>query len=601
VRLLDGFGTKGAKAWPFNYHAGVKSFGSWVYRAAMLRAKAVAKVKLRLYVRAPKGVRKARDFKTRSAWRLAMLERLDAQAGGDLRPGDGDGVLMFNTRPVDVRRKRFLAGDVRGGSPGDRVLAKVAEFGADGYEEVTEPHPALQVLSTVNPWMNGFELSILRWVYLLLTGNAYLHPVIDPRSGVPAEVWPMPSQWVSVLPDKDTLIRGYSYGADRATAREFAPDEVIQWRLPNPEDPFFYGKGCVEAAWTALGLHRDKRIMDAAKFQNMARPDWLLVVKGGNGDALNRLEAAVDQKLRGAHNTGRMLAVNGDGVTATALNLPIDEIGDADRVIEEIAAGFEIPVSMLLGNDPVKANSESMVNSFLRDTVLPDTVMDAEKLNERWLPLFGVGDDAVLAYDSPMIDDAELELKRVTQLRQYGIIDGNEAREEEGYGPHADGDALLFAGKPIGDSAVEAASAVAEATAPDPAQAGGNDAAAGEDAEGEGAEPTNYAQTQGQGPNGAPHSVGRTHALAGTRSTERGGPLRVPKRDGQTWRTARTPSRAQEGFRWRVGQDAPDGHWVTINGAHVLIAAGGPADVVPATTISRTTPTAKPPRPTPTT
>jgi hypothetical protein len=35
----------------------------------------------------------------------------------------------------------------------------------------------------------------------------------------------------------------------------------------------------VEAAWTALGLHTSKRVMDQAKFDNMNRPDWMIIFK----------------------------------------------------------------------------------------------------------------------------------------------------------------------------------------------------------------------------------------------------------------------------------------------------------------------------------
>jgi hypothetical protein len=54
--------------------------------------------------------------------------------------------------------------------------------------------------------------------------------------GVPSELWPMPSQFVRVVPgaagDAD-FVKGYRYGIE-PDAVPFAADEVIPFRLPNP-------------------------------------------------------------------------------------------------------------------------------------------------------------------------------------------------------------------------------------------------------------------------------------------------------------------------------------------------------------------------------
>ncbi len=444
VRELPGYANRGTP-WPFNQHKGVQSFESWVYRAAMLRAKGVAKVPLRQYVKVEKGTRTIASFRSRYAWRKAVYERIEAHNGNIYEAAEDD-IMLFTTRKVSRKQRDWLAGErqINGQSisPGPVICSKVANFGSD-YEEVTETHPALSVLRTVNPWMNGFELTILRMLYLYLTGNAYLLPIMT--NGVPTEVWPLPSQFTHVIPSTTNWIDGYAYGKDIQSGQIFGRDDVIQFKLPNPGNPF-YGKGCVEAAWTALGLHNDKRIMDTAKFRNMARPDWLLFVKGAVGPALQTVEDKINQSLRGTQNTGRVLAVAGDGVTAQALNLPIEEIGDSDRILEEIANGFEVPVSMFLGNDPIKANSETMVNSFLRDTVLPDTILDSEKLNEKWLPLFPDAENMVLAYDSPLLEDQEFQLKKAIQGRQNKVLTGDEVRQEWGYDPIEGGDEIEWSG-----------------------------------------------------------------------------------------------------------------------------------------------------------
>jgi phage portal protein BeeE len=106
--------------------------------------------------------------------------------------------------PVTREVKRHLSG--RGEfACSSSVARKVATFAGD-LEEIIEPHPALRVLQTVNPWQNGYELTVLRMVDLQSTGNSYLY-VVDGGAGVPEQLWRLPSQNTSHRPVKDELHR----------------------------------------------------------------------------------------------------------------------------------------------------------------------------------------------------------------------------------------------------------------------------------------------------------------------------------------------------------------------------------------------------------
>jgi HK97 family phage portal protein len=401
VRRVGGFDRPMPR--PFDQHAATERFRSWVYAAAMLNAQAMAAVPLRLYIRRRRSVQ------------------------------------LFHTRTASRHRMRYLRGDRDDNlRPSHAVLNKVAQWQGD-FDVVTDRHPVLNVLGSVNPYMNGFELTVLRMLYLQMTGNCYLHPVIDPLLGRPGELWLMPSQWTQIIPSRETFIEGYTYGQQLADRRFFAPDEVIHWKLPNLTD-LHYGKGCLEAVWSALGLHESKRIMDQARFDNHARPDYLMVVKqGASGDALERFEKQIDAKLRGAERTGRFITVTGD-VQAVPLNLPPDVIGDPDRVIEEIASAFGVPITKLLAGDPNRASAHTADAAWMRDTILPYCRLDEEKLNEKLLPLFGLEDDAVLAYDNPVPEDRKFTVQRHVQYVGAGIMTRDEARAELGLAPNGDGD-----------------------------------------------------------------------------------------------------------------------------------------------------------------
>jgi len=425
VGYVNGYGINGAKPRPWNYHVGMRQYQSWAFAAANKNAHAVAGVPLRLYVHVRPDAKPKREFRCANgaidtkAWTKAVEK------------GES---LIYDTRPVSEATKRYLKG--HGGNidkrPSDRVWCKAVEFGGD-IEEVMEPHPALALLKSVNKWWNGWEYTVLRILDLQIAGNSYLLYITDPRTQIPDSVWRMPPQWTAVIPDPTNtdLIAGYSYGAN-GNEKVFVAEDVTHFRSPNPGD-MYYGKGWFEANWTALGLHNSKREEDTARHDNMSRPDWLLAIKNGaSPEILKRLQAAVEERLRGTDKAGKFLAVGGD-VSATALNLPPIEAGTPTRIIEEFAAVSGVPVAMLLSNDPTKASSQVARLGWYRDTVHGYCLMDEEKLNEKHLPRYPGTEDMILAYDPVAFEDRNQMVKEQIALVAAGIRTPNQANVALGY------------------------------------------------------------------------------------------------------------------------------------------------------------------------
>jgi HK97 family phage portal protein len=410
-----------SKRSPFEYRAAVNAYRSWIYAAANLNAVAVASQPLRLYVR-----NKSQSTK------------------------------LWNTRKASRRTKAYLFGDLEQ-RPSRYALTKAAEYG-DDFEVVDDAHPILQLLSKVNPYQNGFDATVLRVLYGELTGNAYVHPVIDQRLGVPVQLWNMPSQFVEVVPGQqgEDFIKEYRYGATEEQKREntYAPDEVIHFKRPNPAD-MYYGIGKVEAAWGAIMANEAIHEMDVAFFANKARPDYLLVVKSpAHDDELERLEVSIDEKLRGSKRTGRFLTTTAD-IDLKPLSFPTKDLAGRDQIVEEIAAVFGVPVSMLKANDPNLASATVGFASWKQTTILPLLRMDEETLNQNLLPLFNIEEDAFLAYDNPVSEDERFAFEKLRSMVAGGIMTANEARMREGLEPVEDpmADALLVNGQPLGGPA----------------------------------------------------------------------------------------------------------------------------------------------------
>jgi HK97 family phage portal protein len=412
LTLMDKNGK--AKQQPFNYSSAIRLYTSWVYAAATLNAQAVAANPLRLYVRS--------------------------------RPGR----KLFATRPVSRSRKAYLCGDAAH-QPSHRVMRKAI---AGEFEEVATDHPVLEVLRKANSVDDGFGLATTRILFLELTGNAYLHPVMDDALGIPAELWTMPSHRVKILPSTDGLIGGYRYGMDTQSEVDFEVDEVIHFKRPNPKS-LLYGLGKVEAAWSVIQQSEAMHDMDYSFFENMARPDYAIIVKGGAGrEQLDRFETKVREALQGTRKSGKFLAISGD-IEMQPLSFPPKDLAGREDVVEEIAAVFGVPVSMLKANDPNLAASKSGYAQWRESTIAPICRLDEETLNAKLLPLFNLEDDCYLAYDNPVPADRQQDLVERQASVAGGWMTPNEARLEAGYEPVQDpaADRLYVGGQPLGASA----------------------------------------------------------------------------------------------------------------------------------------------------
>ena len=206
ISILDNSAGRG-KMPPFSMQRSVFSFESWVYAAAMLNAQAASSVPLRLYVR-------ENAQGTEKYWR---------------------------TRKVSRARKAFLLGDSER-KPSPSVMKSAATAG--DFEEVVDAHPILELLRKANQYEDGFSQSVMRMLYMELTGNAYLNVIMDKTLGVPSELYTMPAQNVTILPGKKELVEAYLYGVDRNSMQRFELDEVIHFKRPNPRN-LYYGLGKV--------------------------------------------------------------------------------------------------------------------------------------------------------------------------------------------------------------------------------------------------------------------------------------------------------------------------------------------------------------------
>ncbi|WP_324750796.1 phage portal protein [Sphingomonas sp. LY54] len=218
---------------------------------------------------------------------------------------------------------------------------------------------------------------------LLLHGNAFIQILLD-ADGVPAELFPLRPERVSVEADAAGWPLAYVYKAGQAKSRMAARDglgrpSVVHLKAMHPLDDH-YGLGCLGAAAGAVAIHNAATRWNKALLDNAARPSGALLFDPGekgmplSPDQYERLKAEMEAGFAGAANAGRPMLLEG-GLRWQAMSLTpadMDFVGLKAAAAREIALAFGVP-PMLLGlpGDATYANYREANRALWRLTILP--------------------------------------------------------------------------------------------------------------------------------------------------------------------------------------------------------------------------------------
>lgn len=310
------------------------------------------------------------------------------------------------------------------------AVAKAAQI-----QEVLD-HPLLTLLRQVNPVHNAFDLWELTTLYQEVHGSAYWNLVFD-RFGVPREIWILPTQNVSPKRDADSphLVDYYQYRTGTREQR-FSPRQIIQFRYPDPRNPYTDGLGPLRACFEQVSLLGDYSAMKKAVYDNNAIPAAVVSPEEVIGaEERDRLEAQWNQKFRRG-GSGRVL-VGESGLKVQVLSHSMGDLAalaDMKATKEDIANAFHVPLSFLTSNTNL-ANLQAAEHQHQAKAIAPRLRRRDEKLNEQLLPLFDPSGRLFLASDDPVpANRLELMQQQESDLK-YGVITINEARMNRGLPP----------------------------------------------------------------------------------------------------------------------------------------------------------------------
>lgn len=316
-------------------------------------------------------------------------------------------------------------------------------------EKRLQTHPLLKLLQNPNPRQGLSSFMEALTAYLLLSGNVYIEAVIT--DGDPLELYLLRPDRVRIVPGTAGVPEAFDYTLNGRSVRipvdPFSgQSRVLHIKTFNPLHDW-YGMSPIEAAAHAIDQHNAVASHNLALLQNGGRPTGALQLHPKDGGNLTeeqkqRLRQDLGEMVEGAHNSGRVLIMEGDFEWKEMGLSPkdLDFIEGKYLSAREIAQVYGIP-PMLVGvpGDATFSNYKEARYHLWEDTILPFLEMIKGELNQ-WLPGF-FGEELSLNYDTDSIP--ALAPKREAlwgKVEKASFLTQNEKRALLGYPPIPKGD-----------------------------------------------------------------------------------------------------------------------------------------------------------------
>ena len=361
----------------------------WAYICASKNAESCAQVPLRLYARGGKVERY--NYRTLSRERKAYLETVTKQDMGDV---------------VEIERG----------------------------------HPLTDLLDKINPHMTRFQFIELSILWQELTGDAYWYAEPGPM-GIPQNLWPLPAQYMRIVPDVNDMIAGYLFTKDNVNPSSFAVEEVVHTQYANPNN-LWYGLSPMEAALGAITLLEAQQGMDRDLFENGGVPQVGLIYKQQLSTEQRERLYAEWRKRFGSRVRGEKAIVLAGGDDIKSIGYPPKELGsDLTRLasLEEVAGAFGVPMTIIKTNESNLASAQAGWYQYQQGTIKPKLERFQGFLTEQLAQRY-FDERLFLAFDDCVPGDKTYRLQEITTRLNAQMTTVNEERAIDGLEPVAWGD-----------------------------------------------------------------------------------------------------------------------------------------------------------------
>lgn len=314
-----------------------------------------------------------------------------------------------------------------------KVFARRRRKSGEQRIPVPHDHPLQVLFEFVNDFATQFDLwfSIVGW--RLITGDAYLWKT---RNGfdVPAELWPLPSQWVHALPSPTSFIGGYLVRGVFGQDVTLPTRDVIHFAEPGMDwsgNGRFYGRAPLMAGASMVDVESAMLARLYHQFKNFAPPGLHYTTDAElTSEQLKEIYHDVLIMHGRAEQTGAPI-VSHSGMKAGEWRTSpreMDYANSLDKAMEYTLAVFGVPKAVVgLTRETNRANMEAALVAFAQNTVNPLLVHMSQHLTQGFAGDF----DDDLEVCLPLIDTADLDLMRrvIETATKAKAVTPNEVRE----------------------------------------------------------------------------------------------------------------------------------------------------------------------------
>lgn len=297
-----------------------------------------------------------------------------------------------------------------------RLYRKAKSGLKEDRKEVTS-HAALDLWNKPNAFFTRMEFVETVQQHIDLTGEGWWVIARNPRAKVPLELWPVRPDRMMPVPDPDNFLSGYMYLSPGGEQIALTLDQVIQLRMPNPEDPY-RGMGPVQSVMPDLDASRYSAVWNRNFFLNSAEPGGIIQIPDRlSDDEFDELSSRWNEQHKGVANAHRVAIIEKGQWVDRKITQRDMQFAELRTVTSDmIREAFGIPkFAVGVITDINRATAEAAKAWFAEQLTVPRLERIKQALNSELLPLFGATADGLeFDYDDPVPPDLESQNAKLT-------------------------------------------------------------------------------------------------------------------------------------------------------------------------------------------
>jgi HK97 family phage portal protein len=314
------------------------------------------------------------------------------------------------------------------------VQRKLVKKSGVTMENVSPTHPLVELLEEVNPQDTKWDLWFHMVGWRLLTGDSFLYKAKN-GFGIPKEIWPMPTQWVRVIPDARTYISGYEIQSGPASY--IVPrDWMVHVKNPNldwSDVGRYYGQPSIQACATTIELENEMFRRLYHQFRNFSAPGMVFHTDTRlQPHQVRQIWAQMTAQHSMAEHSGRPMVLHSGLNLSTAYshssNKELAYSESLDKTLEYTMAVMGVPPAVVgLTKANNRANMDSALTQFCKMTVDPILRHMSEHLTQDLARDFSK--DLVIKLGPCMVDTEENMRKDIEVMIKAGAVTPDEVRK----------------------------------------------------------------------------------------------------------------------------------------------------------------------------